>query len=167
MLLAYGAGQLSILECPDQIKLPKTSKLDGRQIGQVFRALTGHSITEPVPFKVELPPFDLAETICLIDIDGIKEFTSKTLKPKSDITIYGPDNSFEAYTNRLYKDGEPMVTVNLNDGLEAVRRQKPKNFEKSRAPSHATHFSCFSYSSSSRRLVITDTGLVWNTTKIR
>lgn len=108
------------MECPDQIKLPKQSKLDGSQIGQVLRALTGHSITESVPFKVELPPFDLAESVCLIDIDGIKEFTSKTIKPKSEITLHDGENSIESFTNRLYKDGEPMVTVNLNDGLEAV-----------------------------------------------
>lgn len=108
------------MECPDQIKLPKQSKLDGRQIGQVLRAFTGHSITESVPLKVVLPPFDLAETVCLIDIEGIKDFTSKSIKPKSEIHIYGPDNSIETFTNRLYKDGEPMVTVNLNDGLEAV-----------------------------------------------
>lgn len=81
----------------------------------------GYSITEPVPFKVELPPFDLAESVCLIDIDGIKDFTSKTLKPKSEINIFGPDNSIETFTNKLYTDSEPMVTVNLNDGLEAVR----------------------------------------------
>lgn len=142
------------MECPDQIKLPKTSKLEGRQIGQVFRALTGHSITEPVPFKVELPPFDLAETVCLIDIEGAKEFTSKTLKPKSEISIYGPDNSFEAFTNRLYKDEKPMVTVNLNDGLEAVCSQY-RTFSVNHAP-FLTGFFCVFLSC----LVITNTGLV-------
>lgn len=100
--------------------MPKTSKLDGKQIGQVFRALTGHSITEPVPIKVELPPFDLAESVCLIDIDGIKDFTSKTLKPISEISFYGPDSSIETFTNKLYNEVQPMVTLNLNDGLEAV-----------------------------------------------
>lgn len=109
------------MECPDQIKLPKTGKLDGKQIGQVFRALTGHSITEPVPFKVELPPFDLAESVCLIDIDGIKDFPSKTLKPKSEINIYGSDNSIETFTHKMRNEGKPMVSLNLNDGLsEAV-----------------------------------------------
>lgn len=101
IISAYGAGQLTFLECPDQIKLPKTGKLDGKQIGQVFRALTGHSITEPVPLKVELPPFDLAESVCLIDIDGIKDFKSKTLKPKSEIDIYGSDNSIETFTEKI------------------------------------------------------------------
>lgn len=121
IISAYGAGQLTILECPDQIKLPKTGKLDGKQIGQVFRALTGHSITEPVSLKVELPPFDLAESVCLIDIDGIKDFTSKSLKPKSEINVYGSEDSIETFKSKLYHDGEPMATINLNDGLDAVR----------------------------------------------
>lgn len=111
---------MTFLECPDQIKLPKTGKLESKQIGQVFRALTGHSITEPVPLKVELPPFDLAESVCLIDIEGIKEFTTKTLKPISEISIHGSDNSIESFTNKLYNDAQPMLTLNLNDGLAAV-----------------------------------------------
>lgn len=119
-ILAYGSGQLSILECPDQIKPPKTGKLDGKLIGQVFRACTGHSITESVPLKLELPPFDLAEQVCLINIEGVSDFTSKTLKPKSEIEIYGPENNFETFTNKLYEESASMVTLNLNDGLEAV-----------------------------------------------
>lgn len=123
--LAYGSGQLSILECPDQIKPPKTGRLDGKLIGQVFRACTGHSITESVPLKIELPPFDLAEKVCLINIAGIQDFTSKTLKPKSEIEIYGPENSFETFTNKLYEENALMVTVNLNDGFEAVSFANP------------------------------------------
>lgn len=120
LILAYGAGQFSILECPEQIKPPKTGKLDGALIGQVLRACTGHSITESVPLKIELPPFDLADKVCLINIEGIKDFTSKTLKSKSEIDIYGNDISFESFTNKLYEESSSMVTLNLNDGIEAV-----------------------------------------------
>lgn len=73
-----------------------------------------------MPLKIELPPFDLAENVCLISIDGVKEFTSKMLKPKSEISVYGPENSIDSFTNKLYQDGASMVTVNLNDGLGAV-----------------------------------------------
>lgn len=69
---------------------------------------------------MELPPFDLAEQVCLINIEGVSDFTSKTLKPKSEIEIYGPENNFETFTNKLYEESASMVTLNLNDGLEAV-----------------------------------------------
>lgn len=73
-----------------------------------------------MPLKIELPPFDLAEKVCLIDIEGIHDFTSKTLKPKSEIDIYGSEHSYETFTNKLVEERASMVTVNLNDGFEAV-----------------------------------------------
>lgn len=122
IISAYGSGQLTILECSDQVQFKKTDKLDGKHIGQVFRALTGHSITESVPLKMQIvSPFDLPEKVCLINLHGVKDFTPQNLKPKSEIDIVGIENSYEAFTNKLYEEGSSIVHIHLNDGLAAVR----------------------------------------------
>lgn len=112
---------MTILESPDAISFKKTDKLDGKYIGHVFSACTGHSISDSVPLKLQFAsPFDLAENVCLINIDGIKEFTPQNVKPKSEISVYGTENSNEAFVNRLYEEDSSIVHVHLNDGLEAV-----------------------------------------------
>ncbi|XP_055315626.1 ATPase H(+)-transporting accessory protein 2 [Sitodiplosis mosellana] len=117
---AYGSGQLTVLESPNAISFKKQDRLDGKYIGHVFSACTGHSISESVPLKLQFTPFDLAENVCLINIDGIKEFTPKKLKPKSEIIVDGPENSNEVFLNKLQEEGCSIVHVHLNDGLDAL-----------------------------------------------
>lgn len=119
-LAAYGAGQLTILESPDSISFKNQDRLDGKHIGHVFSALTGHSISDSVLLKLQFSPFDLAEKVCLINIDGVKEYTPKNLKPKSEITIDGPENSNDEFIKKLQEDGASIVQVHLDDGLEVV-----------------------------------------------
>lgn len=122
---AYGSGQLTILDSPDAILFKKTDKLDGRHIGHVLSACTGHSISESVPLKVQFTsPFDLAQSVCLINIEGIKEFTPQAVKPKSEIEVYGSENSIEAFTSKLYEKDASLVHLHLDDGLESVSKLK-------------------------------------------
>lgn len=87
----------------------------------MFSACTGHSISDSVPLKLQFAsPFDLAENVCLINIDGIKEFTPQNVKPKSEISVYGTENSNEAFVNKLYQEDSSIVHVHLIDGFEAV-----------------------------------------------
>lgn len=112
---------MTILESPETILFKKMDKMDGKHIGPVLSACTGHSITESVPLKMQFTsPFNLAENVCLINIEGIKDFTPHTVKPKSQIEIFGSENSNEAFTNKLYEEGSSMVHVHLDDGLECV-----------------------------------------------
>lgn len=121
--LAYGAGQLTVLESPDTILFKKTDKLDGKFIGHVLSACTGHSITDSVPLKLQFTsPFDLAENVCLINIDGVKEFSPQNIKPKSEISVFGTENSNEAFVNQLYEEDSSIVHIHLDDGLEAVSK---------------------------------------------
>lgn len=116
---AYGS-QLTILDCPDTILFKKTDKLDGKDLGQVFSACTGHSITESVPLKVQFTsPFDLAESVCLFNIHGVKEFPT-TSKPKSEIEVYGTEYSNDVFVNKLYEEQASIVNINLDNGLETV-----------------------------------------------
>lgn len=118
---AYGSGQMTILECPETILFKKIDKMDGKHIGPVLSACTAHSIAESVPLKMQITsPFDLAENVCLINIQGLTDFTPQNIKPKSEIEIIGSENSIEVFTNKLYDEGSPIVHVNLDDGLEAV-----------------------------------------------
>lgn len=117
---AYGYGQLTILESPEAILFKKIDKLDGKYIGHVLSACSGHSISESVPLKLQFAsPFDLAEKICLINIDGIKEFIPQNLKPKSEINVYG-ENSNQAFVTKLYEEDASIVNVNLENGLDIV-----------------------------------------------
>lgn len=111
---------MTILESPETILFKKIDKMDGKHIGPVLSACTGHSITESVPLKMQFTSPFLAENVCLINIEGIKDFTPQTVKPKSQIEIFGLENSNEAFTNKLYEEGSSMVHVHLDDGLECV-----------------------------------------------
>lgn len=117
---AYGAGQLTILESPNSISFKKQDRLDGKHIGHVFSACTGHSISDSVLLKLQFTPFDLAEYVCLFSIDGVKEYTPKNLKPKSEITIDGPENSNDEFINKLQEEGASIVQLHLDEGLEIV-----------------------------------------------
>lgn len=120
-ILAYGSGKFTILEKPDAIAFKQSDKMDGQYIGDVLRACTGRSISKSVPLKMHITsPFDLAENVCLISIEGVKEFTPQNLKPKSEIDLLGPENSKEAFTNKLYEEDASLVHIQLNDGLAAV-----------------------------------------------
>ncbi|XP_031634533.1 ATPase H(+)-transporting accessory protein 2 [Contarinia nasturtii] len=118
---AYGSGKLTVLESPEQILFKKADKLDGKYMGHVFSACTGHSISESVPLKMRFTsPFDLAENVCLININGVKEFTPQNVKPKSEIDVYGTENSNEVFVNKLYEEDSSIVNINLDNGLETL-----------------------------------------------
>lgn len=95
--------------------------MDGNHIGPLLSACTYHSISESVPLKVQFTsPFDLAESVCLINIEGIKEFIPQGVKPKSEIEVYGSENSIEAFTSKLDEEGSKIVTLDLDNGIEEV-----------------------------------------------
>lgn len=104
--------------------------MDGNHMGQVFSASTGHSISESVLLKMQLTsPFDLAEHVCLINIQGINDFTPQTIKPKSQIEILGTEISNDAFLSKLYEEGASIVHVHLNDGIEAVSNVSCNKFQ--------------------------------------
>lgn len=124
---AYGSGQLTILKSPDAISFNRADKLDGKNLGLVFSAITGHSISESVPLKVQFTsPFGLAQKVCLINIEGVKEFIPQGVKPKSEIDVYGSENSIEAFTDKCYEEGSSVVYLPV-DGLETVCPMHIKN----------------------------------------
>lgn len=120
---------MTILDCPDTIQFQRTDRLEGKDIGAVFSACTGHSISESVPLKLQLTsPFELAENVCLFHIDGVTDFAPQNFKPKSQIEIVGSENTLDTFTNKLYDENASVVHVNLNDGLEVVSILNYQNF---------------------------------------
>lgn len=121
---AYGSGQLTILECPEGIKLDKNAKLIGKYAGQVFRACMGYSTTETVPFPLHInSPFSLADYLALIHISGVTPVESKNVEPISKIKLSGEEEfSIDTLKNVLDEENMPMKTVDLNKGIESVSR---------------------------------------------
>lgn len=119
-VIAYGAGQLTILKSPDAVLFNRADRLDGKHLGLLFSAVTGHSISESVPLKVQFTsPFSLAQKICLVNIDGAKEFIPQGKKPKCEMDVFGSENSIEAFTDKCYEEGSSVVHLTV-DGLETV-----------------------------------------------
>lgn len=115
--LAYGSGQLSIVQSPKSVLFKGSEKLESESLGDVLAASLGYSVEQSSNWKglFIADPFNTVSGVVALVVDGIDNINvGKT----TTYELTGTDSK-ESLDSLLYRV-RSAVDLDLSQGLDAV-----------------------------------------------